>query len=1525
MTSAPTRGHRSVTLPSSNFSSSSNPPPPPPGHPNQPVNAFNYQNQHHPDYGYDYRDPSSVAQVHPMSQQPARSNGQGRQQQQQQPQEGWVDNTWRSIFDAALLKAQQAVQLDELGEATLAANLYAQAANDLGRVIPMCGSEKKKQSMLAIQAIYLDRVSQIKAAASGKSPSTKQSQVQETRYSYANGRGVAYGQEDQYVPQEYHLRNSYEQLHRQHPQYQPPLPQSQQAEGPDRGSKISGKKRSKTQPSAPQPPEFLQESYGNGHDGYVPYNAHGECNNSGSGGYISPPYTAPNSSPSPPPVLVSPIFMTHTPSPPPLISQTIEQQDPFSSSGKPFRWRPFGKKKSKTFSAGESAPSGPYQPPNDGDVPSAPSQPMDKQRPEFTQANIVDPSDREDLFSQQQQQHQDWSMDNGEGPSQMAEFEQHTQYYQEDEDVDPYYVADNKGRARAFEGKDAGNIKESPAIDPVEDKKASRKKPALTHNASSYSNDQPLSSTFAPGSYSQSQRDQAAGYHVQESGVDMPNDQGGPSNYAQDYGDSYEFGGQPELRSQEQYLPFDETTQWHHSPYSADPSVMNPGLAPELQQTDQRGAGETEQGLNDGDKPKPKNKWFGRKKKKDGQSESFDEVAKLMDEALFGGGSAVPRKKNKDKEKGKEKLQSSMEANYSAEDQSIPPNSLPMILPRKDSLTEYDLRQGYGARGSSLDVNPMERQRYYEEQQYQRQQQEHQYVATPMMMEPHPFVQETVEVYAPRPQMPQGQQPPKPLMPVTYAPKTAYVPQSRKQGPEEGTLTSIELPVPAALDMESLGSEDGKSLASESAKKSKNRPFNVFKIKRSGSKELLDQINSPLSPTANQVSFGDDVKSIHSDKTRKNSAATVESASLANSKDKKKRDSDEYIPYEYQEELEGPLMERVEVPADREILGFVLPVEEIVDYDLEGTDEVALDNWDSWVSQLESFEKVLSDKGLKKKNTKKVKKSKKEKKEEEKEKEKEKARQEWANSPTSTSASPFSSLKANRSSIFGGSTSRPSTSSTYDLGETRRMSLSDDLSSRYSFHSTRSSAIGQDMTAQQLYVQQGKKRWWSPKRKEVTSVYSVSEQDQERYLNTLLQNSHEIQLIHQQQHQQQLQQGKEQTETASSAYDQVREDAPSAPLEDNKTVKSLPLPQLESLMSSTSSTQEIVSVSSAAGSTPASILESSTEPKGEEPVAEEEPAAITTPKVVKAKSSKVKLQSISTPLATILQIQNPEELWLYVQQAKNYATTKMNKGDKRSAAIALKRAQALEARWQEIMLEMASSDEDEDELLDDDDDDDDEEEEEEEEEQKKIASKAKVAVVATSALAVKPKASVAKENGTPSPAPTPNPTPVVVSNAASTPEQDNGEEDTSEDDEQIRRRMHMRKVESRSDSAPDMYSKYKVNKSAAQASSSTPVTSTEEPNATVDASSNVQEDKEDTQGGDDKRLGPEATLDQMLATTNKAHLQFYIQRLKTDTVTKARSGNKFAALEGMKNVKVLQQRLAEMEEEEEDGSEADEE
>jgi hypothetical protein len=88
-----------------------------------------------------------------LLQQPSQQPSQQSSQQLQQPsqQESWSsDKSWRSIFDAALVKAQQAVQLDEIGQTAVASNLYAQAASDLGRVIPLCGSEKKKQSMLAI-------------------------------------------------------------------------------------------------------------------------------------------------------------------------------------------------------------------------------------------------------------------------------------------------------------------------------------------------------------------------------------------------------------------------------------------------------------------------------------------------------------------------------------------------------------------------------------------------------------------------------------------------------------------------------------------------------------------------------------------------------------------------------------------------------------------------------------------------------------------------------------------------------------------------------------------------------------------------------------------------------------------------------------------------------------------------------------------------------------------------------------------------------------------------------------------------------------------------------------------------------------------------------------------------------------------------------------------------------------------------------------------------------------------------------
>lgn len=637
-------------------------------------------------------------------------------------------------------------------------------------------------------------------------------------------------------------------------------------------------------------------------------------------------------------------------------------------------------------------------------------------------------------------------------------------------------------------------------------------------------------------------------------------------------------------------------------------------------------------------------------------------------------------------------------------------------------------------------------------------------------------------------------------------------------------------------------------------------------------------------------------------------------------------------------------------------------MEEIIDYTAEGTDEAAaLENWDSWVNQLESFEKVLADKGLKKDKGKKSKKA-----------AKKAAKEEAAGASALTSpmtpTSPMGSLKANRSSIFSSGVS-----------EHRPMSVSDE-STRTSMYSTRSSAI---FGAELMSVQQAKRRWWNPKRKETTSVYSVSdsfsvsEQDQEKYLSSLLQNYQEAPPLSPSSSTdpKALQNQPDQNQRVTTAdvlavmaaaeerENRERQEALNALLETDGVncggaSLSLPLPQVESMTSSTISTQELTPVESSeiVATSVVPVTAKSTDAERDESAAAETKGAaeeeendyeIVAPmphKVVKAKakSTKAKLLPISTPLAQILKIQNPEELWLYVQQAKTYATTRMNKGDKRSAAIALKRAQALEARWQEIMLELASSEEDDDELLDDDDDDDEDDEEEESEEEEpevKVVPKSKAKTVAVTPLVVNTsnkKAALASKEAVKvdeeqqqlvKPPVTPASTKVTKIH----PVEEEGE---GEDADEERRRLHLRKVTSRSDSASDMFSKYKVgNKSGGGSSKNTLTVSTEEAAEDEDAADTDGEDDEgdasETESGvkkgkgkggnkslssiRDSRLGADATMEQMLETTDVEHLKFYIQRMKTDTVAKARNGSKFAALEGMKNVKVLQQRLAELE------------
>ncbi|KAF9106255.1 hypothetical protein BGX29_010011 [Mortierella sp. GBA35] len=1577
------------------------PPPPPPGHPNQSVQAFSHSQQLLiPQLQQDQQ--SLTDSQHQQQQSYASSSNlysQPPPTQQQQPQkENWSDYNWRNIFDAALVKAQQAVQLDELGEAVLAMQLYQQAANDLGRVIPMCGSEKKKQSMLTIQAIYLDRVQQLKTAtkaseAPKKAPSSSTPQVQVQEDNHQHQYLLQYQAQDHYVPQEpyqlpqeqYHLAHDPYQQQQQpqqqpyHPPPPPPPPAALQSSEKEGGFKLFGKKKAKAQTDDNSQQPIQDANYN--------YAAYNDYNNLGNGGYISPPYSEPHKASGSPATLVTPVFMTQTqtPSPTPPISSNLPTIETPEQSTKSSRWRPFGKKKAKSFSAGETS-SGPYRPPNDYEIPTPPL-PMGAQQQHQHpyhqhQPHLVDPGDHADAYSQQQ--HADWFIGNDNGPMPVDEYEQQTQYYDEDEeeDVDPFYIADNRGRAQAFEGKDFGkqpSLKKAPSKD--DSLKENRKKPTLNHNASSYSNEQSFTPTFGPsggGTYSEEPvvyyRDPSAAI-TDEQMFTAPFDDG------YDYEDNQQgqYNRQYQQQQQEQYsqqeAPFDPTAlmQHQHNPYSQDPSLQPPRPV------------EAEAELEE----KSKNKWFGKKnKKKDPSAETYEDVAKRMDEALFGGGSSSSRKKERNKDKNRDHktgaaVESTTLSPSASQASELRMSSLPP--PRKASLDHHP-RQFSFDRGPSLDVAYRadgQQLHYADEPQAQQQQQYHTTTATPMEMA-------SDEIYPAGPMLTQGPAIPNPLMPVTYAPKTTYEPKttytpaSKKPVLQPEELISEPVQLPSALDLganfqqqksqhlhhqhqqqqqqyETAGSvhsqEDGPLMSPDSIKKSKSRPFNLFKSKKSSSKLSLEQDNSPLSPTFNT---NEDSKSAHSDNTRKSSIQSadrkaVDSVAAAAGQFKgssKKRESDEYVPYEYQEELEGPLMERVAVREDRDIIGFVLPVEEIIDYTAEGTDEAAaLDNWDSWVNQLESFEKVLADKGLKKDKGKKGKKAKKAAMEDT-------ATSASASAVTSpmTPTSPTSSFMANRSSVFSNS-----------MSEHRPMSVSDE-SNRTSMYSTRSSAI---FGAELMSVQQAKRRWWNPKRKEATSVYSVSdslsvsEQDQEKYLSSLLQNYQETSLSSSSSSDQRLLQSQPDqhhrvtTEdvlavmaAAEERENRERQKSLKALLDNDAsgnnrgTTLSLPLPQVDSMTSSTVSTKEIPAVDSAeiSAATVVSVGTKSTSAEGKETGEVEEGdaeqdddddvmIAPMPPKVTKAKvkSSKPKLLSISTPLAQILKIQNPEELWQYVQQAKTYATTRMNKGDKRSAAIALKRAQALEARWQEIMLELASSEEDEDELLDDDDDDEDdeseEEESEEEEQEAKAEQRSKAKTVSTAPLVVntssatKAAHAAAKEEQVKSSI---TPASTVKAKTVDAIAEEEGE---GEDADEERRRMHLRKVTSRSDSAPDMFSKYKVNNKASAAGGSSKMMSTGETAETDGDDDDNDVDEDETEGvtkGKGKgekssshrasRLGADASLEQMLETTDVEELKFYIQRMKTETVAKARSGSKFAALEGMKNVKVLQQRLVELEE-----------
>ncbi|KAG0260554.1 hypothetical protein BG011_001827 [Mortierella polycephala] len=1329
--------------------------------------------------------------------QSSRSNNHGGDSQShtQQQQDGW-----RSIFDAALVKAQQAVKLDELDETALAANLYAQAANDLGRVIPMCKSEKKMQSMQAIQAIYLDRVAQLKAGVSSRAAKKKiASSTSSTSSPSPSSSVVTLPSSSPYT----------ENAHRQEDQYLSPENHR------EIGSQLFGKKRSNTQPSGPYPPPLSSlESHRGNEYAYSDYSSANNVSNNN--GYISPPYSNPASSSSPP-LQASPIFKAYTPPP--------------SNSNKPLRWKPFGKKKSKSFSVeaapddhegNHSTPSGPNQPPY-----------------AYEHTNFVNPADRADVYSQQQ--HTEWTTGQEQSALVLQDYEHHTRHFDDDEgDTEPYYIADVKGRAQAFEG----NINSSVPIAPKENsKKKSRTKPTLKQNSSSYPDKQSLISSFAPGSILQQQDNVASSvdmtvYYAQEQHMATPDGQTYTANYQEGY--EYEYLYQTSGQKDQEYFqdPLAQPQYWPH------------GYEQDIQGVSQRQEGGAEQETKDGENTKTKSKWFSKKKKKDesAPAEMFDGVAKLMDEALFGSGSAMVRKK-----KNKKKVPISSPT-------LIEP---PEIFPRNDPPTENDELAAHG----NLD--------------HRRPQ---------LTLESGSFALASTDTYSPMPLSPQTPQTPKTLQPVAYAPRTKYTPSPKKQlkQAEAAVLTPLIIPDatsqtsihPQQMQEESDVNGDGLEATGatlELPKKSKGRSFNMFKTKKSNTKASMDPERTPLSPTFMQGLFGEDSKPSLAEKMEKSMVDHTAPDAALSTIDSKKRESDEYVPYEYREDIEGPLMERVEIPTDREIVGFVMPINEGDECDLDGNVGSSTENWDSWVSQLETFEKVLSDKGMSKEKIKQAKWT-----------QEEKAMEEMA--LRLSSSSPSSSLRANRSSMFSVSTGRPSTSTTYDWRDNGRPLSMEEDSDRFArqFSSQSGGIIEQDLAVQQLSAQQVNERWRNTNHKEAMSHYrasdafSVSEQDQERYLATLLRNN-EGQL------EDNGGQNTDQQAVSNEEVDREREEALTALLETSMAIMALPVPKLNSASSSLASAQGIPSASHQeepkADSRSVNIQES--KDTGADANEEDQEVVSTSQLKVKAKvkSSKPKLLPISTPLSQLLQLSNAEELWKYVQQAKTYATNKMNKGDKRSAAIALKRAQALEARWQEVLLEMASSDEGEDGLLDDDEDNEDNESGEEEEEEEEATRKTKVILIEentknSSAETTKSvEATMSKEEQHILPV-TPLPTTMLKSE----------EGDGVEADEE-RRQMVTRKETSRSDSAPDMYSKYKNNKSAP---------------AFVSKGSTANQ-------ADDGQQDADETLEQMLETSDVEHLRRYIQRLKSDTVAKARSGSKFAALQGMKNVKALQQRLDELE------------
>ncbi|KAF9349123.1 hypothetical protein BGX26_012542 [Mortierella sp. AD094] len=1460
----------------------------------------------------------------------------GRERERERDYDSRSDSEWRSIFDAALVKAQQAVQLDELQETTLAANLYAQAANDLGR-----------------QAIYLDRVAQLREALSSKNvgipAASSYSAVNgddggyNHRYSTANNQSKVYEDEFQQYPhqqyqqqpqqqryqqprtsQQYHT-NSLQQTsvpldqhhhhhHQQQQQYvqqQVQQPEPQQQIQQDKGFRLFGKKRSKTQPSAPQPPEFDQsfhvqdhsESFNNQRASGINHSSssrHAPYGSTTSSGFVVP-YAASPRTPSPSPIVVSPMFMTHPPEQsqvPDHIQQQIVEQPSKSS-----KWKPFGKKKSKSVSTGEAGFNNPHRESTQVVPAFSPTiKPVSGVR-------LVDPSDHADVYSHQKQA--DWYVEDVPADELGDELQYEDRCYDEDEDIDPFYIADTKGRAQTQgsqkieapkeepQSKSRNALKQNPSVPPQEQILSTRPPYSQPETAISPQVDDqdmrssPLADEKAyTSNYTDDGDDESVYYNVP--GSSFLNQQEDYQQQQEQEQEQTEEELQHQYHQQQRQNPQQQQRYHVEEPYVEEDEedeaqhfyeVTNEGQSvPEhVSEIQPEHVTELEPELEpeldpEPEKTKTKRTWYGKKKKDKSekkkkekeidlelQREHIDDVARFMEEAMFGSG--PPRKPAKPVLK------------ESASSASITHSVSPSITQSVSASITQSVSASITQSASAS---------------------------------------------------------------ITHSVSHSDEKREEPQGVARADTTENE----STISTEAGGATQdgvGEIGASDTQKRTKSRSFGIFRSKKKKDSESQPQEGeegSPLTPTVTN----EDTKSTHSHHTRQstqsNDRYAIEmAAALAvrprekpkeNLKEKEKEeekekekedkgeDSDEYVPYEYQEDLEGPLMERVEVKENREVIGFVMPVEEIKDYTLEDHQEAALENWDSWVSQLESFEKVLSDKGLKKDKgkSKKVKKPK---------------------ESSEDTLSPLGSAKANRSGIFslGRSDTVRSRSSTLDLPsnafDSRPLSMSttlmDDASiaPRQSFQSSRS---GGSEAPSQFTITPIKKRWWSTKRRDTSSMYQISttmsmaDLEQDKRLSSLLQvrSSENLTL-----NTQLMSMPITLTEPSTPAPELSKE-APAA----METVPKVEEKKVEEKKVEEKKVEEEKMEEKKAEEKKAEekeVVEKKVEEKKEvreegkkkaQESEDDEPIA-PLPKVkAKAKSSKPKLLPISTPLAQLLEMDSAEELWQYVQQAKTYATTRMNKGDKRSAAIALKRAQALEARWQEILLEMESSDENTDGLLEDDDDEEEEESEQEEE----------VVVVPAKKEKKKEAAPVVVTSPTPAATPiTPAKTTVVVNNTTPNTHNDIEEEDEDDDEEESYAAQRRRTSVSRSSSTPDKYSKYKVNKSAASGVISGSIS------LTIVAEEETNEDGELAVKGVDSEglLGPDATLEQMLESSNTDHLAFYIQRMKTDTVAKARSGSKFAALEGMKNVKVLQQRLDDLLEgkdekgEEEDVKEAKEE